>query len=117
MRRGLLAPCLAAALGLMNVAAAEPTAHQVLELTRLRFDLRKPPSAVPMTTPARHVSSGRFWIELPRTEMGFFFLQNLGVGGSVQFARADVSLPVANVTEVTTNVGGVQYGLGLRVRF
>jgi hypothetical protein len=50
-------------------------------------------------------------------EVAYFFLRNLGVGGSAQFARAEVTLPAGDATDVTTNVGGFQGGVGLRVRF
>lgn len=50
-------------------------------------------------------------------DVAFFFLRNLGVGASVQFARASVTLPGGDATDVDTTVGGVQSGVGLRVRF
>lgn len=50
-------------------------------------------------------------------DVAFFFLRNVGVGASVQFARASVTLPGGDATDVATKVGGVQGGVGLRLRF
>jgi hypothetical protein len=50
-------------------------------------------------------------------DVAYFFMKNLGVGGSVQFARAEVTLPAGDATDVTTNAGGIQAGVGIRLRF
>jgi hypothetical protein len=47
----------------------------------------------------------------------FFFTRHLGVGGSLQFARADVDLPRDGADSITVKAGGVQTGVGVRFRF
>jgi hypothetical protein len=50
-------------------------------------------------------------------DVAFFFTRHIGVGGSAQFSRAEVTLPGGNATDVTTNAGGIQAGAGIRLRF
>lgn len=66
------------------------------------------------TTMRRKVSRAGFNVG---GDVAFFVLRNVGVGASVQFARANVTLPGGDATDVDTNAGGVQGGVGLRLRF
>ncbi len=50
-------------------------------------------------------------------DLGYFFTRQLGVGGIVQFAGADVDVASANGDTQTVKVGGLQTGAGLRIRF
>jgi hypothetical protein len=50
-------------------------------------------------------------------DVAYFFMKNVGIGGSAQFARAEVTLPSGNANDVTMDVGGLQGGVGLRLRF
>jgi hypothetical protein len=50
-------------------------------------------------------------------DAAFFFTRHLGVGGAVQVARADVELDAGNERTVVVKAGGIQGGVGLRIRF
>jgi hypothetical protein len=48
-------------------------------------------------------------------DVGYFFSRMVGVGGMVRYASGTVSLPVHG-SSISTKVGGVQAGVGLRLR-
>ena len=50
-------------------------------------------------------------------DVAFFFTPNIGVGGSFQFSRATVELPLLGGSTQSVQAGGVQAGGGLRLRF
>ena len=50
-------------------------------------------------------------------DVAFFFARQIGVGATVQFARATVELSGAGGNAIEIKAGGVQAGGGLRVRF
>ena len=50
-------------------------------------------------------------------DVGFYFTQNLGVGGLARFSQASVDLPLPSGEAVASDVGGFQAMGGLRVRF
>jgi len=50
-------------------------------------------------------------------DAAFFFTKQVGVGFTVMFTRADLSIPAANGSTVDVTAGGVQTGAGLRLRF
>jgi opacity protein-like surface antigen len=50
-------------------------------------------------------------------DVEYFFMRNVGVGGTVQFSRATVDLPSASGGDLSVKAGGAQVGVGLRLRF
>ena len=50
-------------------------------------------------------------------DASFFFTRRVGVGFTVMFTRAELSLPAANDNTVDVTAGGLQTGAGLRLRF
>ena len=50
-------------------------------------------------------------------DASFFFTRQVGVGFTVMFTRADLSLAAANAGTVDLTAGGLQSGGGLRLRF
>jgi hypothetical protein len=56
------------------------------------------------------------------TDIGYFFNQRVGVGGTVEYSKAKVKMPVALAESFASTtfdypVGGVEFGGGLRFRF
>jgi hypothetical protein len=51
------------------------------------------------------------------TDVTLFLTRQLGVGGTMQFARGSVDLPSAGGGEQRVTVGGLRAGGGLRIRF
>jgi hypothetical protein len=50
-------------------------------------------------------------------DVSWYFTDNVGVGGVVRFSRATLKFPGAGTDEtISTDLGGVQAGVGLRVR-
>src|SRR6185295_12014494 len=60
-----------------------------------------------------------------KTEVGFHiggdvawkFTRNVGIGGMVRFARAEATLNATNNSLVTVDIGGLQFGGGIRLAF
>ncbi len=50
-------------------------------------------------------------------DVAYYFLNNVGVGGTVQFSRATIDLPLVGGDDVSVKAGGTQVGAGLRLRF
>ena len=51
------------------------------------------------------------------TDVSYFFSRSFGVSGSLQYVQARVPLPATAGVTVNTTAGGIQSGLGVRVRF
>jgi hypothetical protein len=52
------------------------------------------------------------------TDVGYFFTRQVGIGGTVQWARTTIDVPASGGTGTfEIKAGGVQAGLGLRLRF
>lgn len=56
------------------------------------------------------------------TDIAYFFNQRMGVGGTVEYSKAKVTMPVALAESFASTtfdypVGGIQFGAGLRFRF
>jgi hypothetical protein len=47
----------------------------------------------------------------------YFFTRSIGVGGLVRFSQATVNLPLPDGNKTSVKAGGVQTGVGLRLRF
>ena len=85
-----------------------------------------PNEPVPETSLAEIVNGNPEWkdtIELicqsPTTALTtlFMFLPNVGIGGLVRINRSSLSYGTANGQTVHFDAGGVQGGVGLRLRF
>ncbi|MEQ1896598.1 MAG: outer membrane beta-barrel protein [Vicinamibacterales bacterium] len=50
-------------------------------------------------------------------DLGFFFTRQIGVGVTARYAGTTVDLPSIGGGKVSAKVGGVQAGIGLRLRF
>ena len=50
-------------------------------------------------------------------DLGFFFTRQLGVGITAGYSGTTVELPSIGGGKVSAEVGGVQAGIGLRLRF
>jgi hypothetical protein len=62
--------------------------------------------------------SGNAWGVHGGADVGVFFNQTVGVGGTVRISRANVTLtdPLTD-SNVERKAGGVQFGAGLRLKF
>ncbi len=76
-----------------------------------------PYTSVKLNVPAVVTTDASKWGVNVGADATYKFMRNFGVGGFVRWAGTKVDITPANGTAISVNVGGVQYGAGLRVRF